>query len=290
MNIKHYFFFFVGAAMLLAGCHDYKADVEALNKEKQAMIAEANYKDSTINAFLAGLNQIETNMDAITEKQGEVADMSSQHELSRNQFDRINDDIKNINDLMEANRNKLEELSKKLKGSNFKIRELEKTIASLQQQLEEKNTELAALNEKLAEMNITVENLNTSVKTLTAQTEDQAKTIADKTTKLNTAYYTVGTYKELETKKVLNKTGGFLGIGKNKQMVKDFKPDAFQSIDITQTKTIQLNSKSATVVTTHPSSSFKIEKKDKNHVTQLVITDPDQFWKASKYLVVMIEK
>jgi chromosome segregation ATPase len=288
MNLKKYFIY--AAAVLLAGCHDYKADVEALNKEKAAMAAEANYKDSTINAFLAGLNQIETNMKAVTEKQGDVADMSSQHELSKDQFQRINEDITNINALMEANKTKLDELTKKLKGSNYKIKELEKTIASLQQQLEEKNTELAALNQKLGEMNITVENLNTNVKTLTAQTEDQAKTIADKTTKLNTAYYTVGTYKELETKKVLNKTGGFLGIGKNKQMVNDFKPDAFNTIDVTQTKTIELNSKTASVITTHPSSSYKIEKKDKNHVSQLVITDPDQFWKASKYLVVMIEK
>ncbi len=288
MNIKKYFLY--SSAILLAGCHDYKADVEALNKEKQTMINESNYKDSTINAFIAGLNQVETNIGAVTKKQGEVADMSSQHELSKSQFDRINEDIHNINDLMEANRTKLDELTKKLKGSNYKIKELEKTIASLQQQLDEKNTELAALNQKLADMNVTVENLNTNVKTLTAQTEDQAKTIADKTTKLNTAYYTVGTYKELETKKVLNKTGGFLGIGKNKQMVNDFKPDAFKAIDVTQTKTIELNSKTASVVTTHPSSSYKIEKKDKNHVTQLVITDPDQFWKASKYLVVMIEK
>ena len=288
MNVKPIFIF--SAAVLIAGCHDYKGDIDALNKEKQAMIAEANYKDSTINAFIAGLNQVENNIHAITDKQAEVANMSARGELSKNQFDKINEDIESINALMEANRNKLEELSKKLKGSNFKIKELEKTIASLQQQLEEKNTELAALNQKLAEMNITVENLNTNVRTLTAQTEDQAKTIADKTTKLNTAYYTVGTYKELETKKVLNKTGGFLGIGKNKEMVKDFKPDAFKSIDVTQTKTIELNSKSASVITTHPPSSYKIEKKDKNHVSQLVITNPDEFWKASKYLVVMIEK
>jgi chromosome segregation ATPase len=288
MNIKKYFIY--SAGILLAGCHDYKADVENLNKEKQTMLTEATYKDSTINSFLAGLNQIETNIKAINEKQADVTDMSSQPELSKNQFERINDDIQSINTLMEANKSKLDALTKKLKGSNYKIKELEKSIASLQQQLEEKNTELTALNQKLAEMNITVENLNTNVKTLTAQTEDQAKTIADKTTKLNTAYYTVGTYKELETKKVLNKTGGFLGIGKNKKMVNDFKPDAFNTIDVTQTKTIELNSKTASVVTTHPSSSYKIEKKDKNHVTQLVITDPEQFWKASKYLVVMIEK
>ncbi|HLG35044.1 MAG TPA: hypothetical protein VI757_09205 [Bacteroidia bacterium] len=284
------YFFFILAAIAATGCHDYKADSEMLARQRDSLITEANYKDSTINAFIAGVNQIETNISAISEKQAEVADLTSQNEMSKSQFDRINDDISNINALMEANRNQMETLKKKMSGANFKIKELEKTLASLQQQLDAKNAELATLNQKIAELNTTVDGLNMNVKTLTATTEEQAKTISDKTTKLNTAYYATGTYKELEAKKVLNKEGGFLGIGKNKKMINDFKPDAFTMIDITQTKTIELNAKDAKVISTHPSSSYKIDRKDKNHVNSLTISDPDQFWKASKYLVVMIEK
>ena len=73
-------------------------------------------------------------------------------------------------------------------------------------------------------------------------------------------------------------------------MINDFKPDAFTMIDITQTKTIELNAKTAKVISTHPTGSYSIDRKDKNHVNSLIISDPDQFWKASKYLVVMIEK
>ncbi|MBK5284042.1 MAG: hypothetical protein JJE25_01445 [Bacteroidia bacterium] len=284
------YFFFILAAIAATGCHDYKADIDLLNKQKDSLLTEANYRDSTINAFIAGVNQIDDNIKSITEKQAEVSNMASQHEVSQNQFDRINENIQDINKMMEENRTQIEVLRKKLKGSNFKIAELEKSIASLQQQLDAKNAELEAMNQRIAELNSTVDNLNGNIKTLTAQTEDQAKTIVAKTTKLNTAYYTTGTYKELETKHVLNKEGGFLGIGKNKKMVNDFKPDAFTMIDLTQTKTIELNSKDAKVVSTHPTSSYKIDRKDKNHVNSLVITDPEAFWKASKYLVVMIEK
>jgi peptidoglycan hydrolase CwlO-like protein len=284
------YLFIILAAVAATGCHDYKADCEVLTRQKDSLITEANYKDSTINAFIAGVNQIEANISAISQKQAEVADMTSQNEMSKSQFDRINDDITNINALMEANRNQMETLKKKLGGANFKIKELEKTLASLQQQLDAKNAELASLNQKIAELNTTVDGLNANVKTLTATTEDQAKTIADKTTKLNTAYYTTGTYKELEAKKVLNKEGGFLGIGKNKKLINNFKPDAFTMIDITQIKSIELNAKDAKVISTHPTGSYTIERKDKNHVSSLTISDPDQFWKASKYLVVMIEK
>ena len=290
--MKKYLFYIIAATAAIAstGCHDYKADAELLTRQKDSLITDANYKDSTINAFIAGVNQIETNIKAVSEKQAEVSDMSSQHEMSKNQFDRINEDITSINALMEANKNELDAMKKKLKGATFKIAALEKSLASLQQQLDAKNAELATLNQKIAELNTTVDGLNVNVKTLTTQTEEQAATIADKTTKLNTAYYTTGTYKELEAKHVLNKEGGFLGIGKNKKMLSDFKSDSFTMIDITQTKTIELNAKNAKVISTHPTSSYNIDRKDKNHVNSLVISDPDAFWKASKYLVVMIEK
>lgn len=289
--MKKYFFYIIAAtAIASSGCHDWKADCEMLTKQKDSLITESNYKDSTINAFIAGVNQIETNIKAVSEKQGEVADMASQHELSQNQFQRINDDITNINALMEANKNQLETLKKKLGSANFKIKELEKSLASLQQQLDAKNAELAALNQKIAELNTTVEGLNANVKTLTTTTEEQAATIADKTTKLNTAYYATGTYKDLEAKHILNKEGGFLGIGKSQKLINDVKTDAFTMIDVTKTKTIELNAKTAKVISTHPTGSYSLDRKDKNHVNSLTISDPDQFWKASKYLVVVIEK
>ena len=135
------YFFYVIAAIAATGCHDYKADCDVLTKQKDSLVSESNYKDSAINAFIAGVNQVETNIKAINEKQAEVSDMSAQHELSKNQFDRINEDITNINALMEANKNELNTLKKKLKGANFKIAELEKSIASLQQQLDSKNAD-----------------------------------------------------------------------------------------------------------------------------------------------------
>ena len=80
--------------------------------------------------------------------------------------------------------------------------------------LGEKDKQLADLNAKLATLNTTVEKLNTDVSTLTIESTERQKTIEDQTSKLHTAYYTTGTYKELETKKVVNKKADSLVLEK----------------------------------------------------------------------------
>jgi predicted nuclease with TOPRIM domain len=279
-------------AALAAGCHNYKADVEDLTKEKEMLQVDSENKNATITEFVAAMNEIETNLNAVTEKQAAINMSSTSPELAKSQKERINEEISAINDLMKTNRDKMADLQKKLKRSGGKVAELEKAIALLNEQMTLKNNELVSLNEKLTELNAQVATLNTSVTTLTAQNDEKTKVIDDQTKKMHTAYYTKGTYKELESKQVLVKEGGFLGIGREQKVVNDFNPDAFATVDITQTKVIPIESKNVKVVTTHPSASYTLEKKEKdpNYVTNLVISDPDQFWKASKYLVVMVQK
>jgi len=280
------------AVAMAAGCHDYKTDVANLTKEKETLQSDAAYKDSMINGFVFSMNEIETNLGTITQKQEAISASSSGPELSKSQKERISEEISAINALMETNRDKIAQLQKNLKKSNAKAAQFEKAIALLNQQIESKNNELITLNQKLAELDTKVATLNTNVSTLTAQNDEKIKVIDDQTKKMHTAYYTKGTYKELETKHVMDKEGGFLGIGKEKKVVNDFNPDAFATVDITQTKVIPIESKDAKIVTTHPTSSYTLEtkEKDKDYVTNLVINDPDQFWKASKYLVVMVQK
>ena len=271
------------------GCHDYKADIDKLQKEKQDLVQSTSYKDSTLMTYINEINEIETNISSIEQKQANISENSKTNELKGTQIDRINENIKAINDLMKENKDKIAALNSKLKKSNIKIAEFEKMVASLNEQIGEKDKQLADLNTKLALLNTQVEKLNTDVSSLTATNTEKQKMIEDQTSKLHTAYYTTGTYKELQTKQVVNKEGGFLGIGKNKKMMSNFNSSAFNTIDITKTSTIPLEAKDAQVLTNHPTDSYTIEHKGKT-VSNLQITDPEKFWKASKYLVVVVDK
>ena len=105
---------------------------------------------------------------------------------------------------------------------------------------------------------------------------------------LNMGFFCYGTFKELESKGVITKKGGFIGIGKTEQLKQDFNTDYFTQIDITETQSIDLFSKEAKILTSHPTDSYELVG-DEDSVDKLVILDPIRFWSASKYPVVIVE-
>jgi predicted RNase H-like nuclease (RuvC/YqgF family) len=284
----------IPALLVIASCHDYKADVDRLTKEKTAMEESVKYKDSTIVAFINEVNDIEDNLAAIETMQKQsgmaISSSSGSTEMNVTQSERIKENIRAINELMKENKARIASLNQKLKASNMKVSEFESMIARLNTQAEERDKQLVALNEQVNSLNTTVQKLNTDVSMLTVENSEKARVIEGQTTKLHTAYYTTGTAKELVDKKVLVKEGGFLGLGRTEKLVGNADVSAFNRIDITQTSSIPIEAKDAKIVTTHPSDSYILQHTGTNQLSSLVITDPDRFWKTSKYLVVVVDK
>jgi hypothetical protein len=105
---------------------------------------------------------------------------------------------------------------------------------------------------------------------------------------MNTAYYCVGTQKELRDNNVLTKEGGVIGIGGvNKLNTASLNKDYFKQIDITKVTVIPVDAKKATVVTPHPAGSYELVGTDR--VENLTIKDTAAFWSLSKYLVIEAE-
>ena len=71
-------------------------------------------------------------------------------------------------------------------------------------------------------------------------------------------------------------------------MKEDFNKTYFTKVDISTTNTISLAAKKAKVITTHPSGSYKIEGAD-GKAEKLTIINAEDFWSASKYLVIVVE-
>jgi hypothetical protein len=98
----------------------------------------------------------------------------------------------------------------------------------------------------------------------------------------------VGKTKELQNMKVIDRTGGLLGIGKTARLSSSFDNKNFTKIDYVQVNTIPIDSKGAKIITTHPSDSYTMNK-EKDKVVSINITNAERFWSASKYLVVVKE-
>ncbi len=282
--------FILCVSLTFGACHNYQEDVAQKERENQELVAASQDKDSTISFFINEVNDIENNLAAIDTSKRNVVTNTSNPDLRRTQITKINDNIENIKSLMQENKERLEALNKKLKASGYKIGGLQKMIATLTRQIAEKDTQLAQLNTKITELNTTVSTQSARINELVSQNDEKQRMVEERISELNTAYYVVGTSKDLLAKGILTKEGGFIGLGKSKVMNSNSASTSFTQIDISQTNTIPLNAKDAKVVTPHPSNSYSITRPDKKHVTELVITDPASFWRASKYLIVTVDK
>lgn len=248
-------------------------------------------KDSTINDFIESLNAIEENLDIIKEKEKIIAVNSENPNQSQKQ--KIASDLSSINNLLEQNKTKIEDLESKLNNSWYQNSKLRKLTDRLKTELEAKEGEINVLNDKVAKLNIEVENLNGQVNELSGtvmalntENESKAKVIENKTTELNTAYYVFGTSRELQEKHIITKDGGFIGIGKTAVLNEDFNASEFKKIDITKVTSIPVTGKKISLVTSHPSNSYKVEGVET--VEGITILDPVEFWKSSKYLVITV--
>ena len=71
-------------------------------------------------------------------------------------------------------------------------------------------------------------------------------------------------------------------------MSTNFNNDYFTKIDIRSTREIKLFSKKADIKTPHPAGSYSLDRDDQDQLV-LHITNPQQFWNASKYLVIVVK-
>lgn len=281
----------IGAISLaMSACN--QEELARSRSEIDSLRTEINERTSTINDFITSFSEVEASLDSITSKQNIIylnADRTHGGEFSTGSKDRINAEIETINHMMEQNRNTIAALTNKLKRSTNKNVKFEKMIAMLTDQLKEKDLELNNLNKELNLRNFQVAQLKTWVDTLTAVNTGQAQTILKKDAELHTAYYIVGRSKELEDAQLIDKQGGLLGIGRTAKLSATFDNSKFIRIDYTETYKIYINSKTMKIITSHPAGSYTLNKdaNDDKLVKNLVIIDPEKFWSASKYLVIV---
>ena len=283
---------YVLSVMVLVSCGQHKKEIAQMQARQDSITQVAVQKNNTILEFIDEMNEIQSNLDSIKSLEKIVSvQKSSGVEMKTAAKERIAEDIAQINDLLQKNKALVKSLTNKYRASNAKITELEKTIENLTKQMGDKDADIANLTAELEAMHINVTNLNQQIETITAENENTVKeknqAIEEQTNAMNTAYYAFGTKKELAEKNVIEKEGGVLGMGKTLTMKKDFNRDYFTKVDIREFKQLKLNAKKAVVLANHPVGSYHLT--GTKTADGLVIDKPDEFWKVSKYLVVVIE-
>ena len=274
------------ALLALASCKDKPNTRETadLNQRIDSLNRVNVQKDNEINDMLETLNTIEDGFRAINEAQGRVT--VERRGEGADAAQRIRENMQFINETMTQNKDLINKLRLRLRDSNTASEQLRKTLENLTAQLEAKESELAVLRQELeakdihiAELDEQVSQLNEDVTTLKDDKARKEETISQQDKELNTAWYVFGTKRELKEQNILKSGEVLQG---------NFNKNYFTKIDIRVDKEIKLMSRDAKLLTNHPAGSYTLER-DANKQYVLRITNPQQFWSTSKYLVVQVK-
>lgn len=278
--------FFAMCLLTLASCKNNGNTQQTadLNQRIDSLNRVNVQKDNEISDMLETLNTIEEGFRAINEAQGRVT--VERRGEGADAAQRIRENMQFINETMTQNKDLINKLRLRLRDSNTASEQLKKTLDNLTAQLEAKESEIAVLREELAAKDIHIAELDEQVATLnedvTQLKDDKVRkeeTISQQDKELNTAWYVFGTKRELKEQRILQSGEVLQG---------NFNKDYFTKIDIRVDKEIRLMSRDAKLLTNHPENSYTLER-DANKQYVLRITNPQQFWSTSKYLVVQVK-
>ena len=271
------------AAMVACKQEKPKTDF-AREQQRDSLNQIISQKDNEIEDMMATMNEIEVGFREISEAENRVSIAKDGEGANKQQ--RIRENMQFIQQTMKQNRDLINKLRRQLRESTFKGESLKQTIENLAQQLEEKNQQIQQLRAELdakdihiSELDENIANLNTDVSNLTAENSRKTETINAQDKELNTAWLVFGTKNELKEQNIYSD---------GKVLQQNFNKDYFTKIDIRIDKEIKLYSRNAKMLTAHPSSSYTLQR-DANKQYVLRITNPQQFWSTSKYLVILVK-
>jgi len=250
-------------------------------KQRDSLQTLFSTKDAEAKDLLSIINDVEENIAKIKEAEGVITTEAGEN-VSDDVRARINNEMTYIQELIQQNNEKIAELEKKLGNTQGQLGGLRATINRLKASNEEQAAQIAALQADLEQKNIQIQTLDSTVvalkdtaSLLLSQKTDADAVVSAQDKELHAAYYYFGTGKQLKADNILIKSN-------------EYNKSKFTKIDIREVSTINFDSKSAILLSRHPLGSYRINiSADKK--ASLVITNVDEFWSMSKYLIVRVK-
>jgi flagellar biosynthesis chaperone FliJ len=241
---------------------------EAYNKLKK----ELAIRDSVLVFFTSTMSEVQNNVLLIRKKQAG---------LKKGKKAAVMANLKFIDSVMTRNKELLKRLQENTGKGQGESNAYNGFISMLNDLVDDKSKQIDALLTDMESMNKDFGNLYARYKEVSEENEEKSRI-------LSKAWFTSGTEQELLKKGVVIKEGGVLGIGSSRKLSDAFNKSNFEEIDINKFKSIKVQSKKSKIITTHPSDSYSVVQTGSE--TLVIITQPEKFWNASKFLVVLVLK
>jgi DNA repair exonuclease SbcCD ATPase subunit len=271
-------------AIFTTSCENYKEENEQLKEQIQLLNDRNIEQNELLESFGETMGLIQQNLMDIRQREGSIQAISSYgNEKLRSAREEVLEDFDAIQRKMEENRNAIENLNKQLSSSNFQNTKLKKMINQLNEEIAVRDSSIAVLRQNLESRNLRIAKLEGQMDNLREQTERELR---EKEDLMNQVYYTAGSYRELEEQGVVDKSGGFIGLGRVKTLQDNLDKSNFVQVDKRTFTRLSIGKRKVDILTAHPTNSYELEMDGKT-VVALVIKDHEAFWKSSNTLVIL---
>jgi len=283
--------FVIGAIVLTRNHKKSTEESTFLENQRLELAAQLSQRDSIINEWVLAFNEIESDIRKITARENMLSLQSMNPEISNDKKQEILNEIQYIRDLIDQNKKKIASLNTRLQKSGVNIAGLQAQVDTLTANITMRDNDISALRMELVNRDFEIGELHREVDTMKTTLADKELLIASQNDQMNKAYVVSGTYRDLKEKGLLEREGGILGLGGKESLQENsLRDDLFTEVDITETRTIPVNSRSAKLVTDHPTDSYELVKDESDMISYIEIKDPGSFWRISKYAVVEVNK
>lgn len=279
-------FYLVMITALFASCENAENEqrISELEKQNEQLAQESAEKDSVLQAFDETFSMITRNLSMIREGEESIRLESGDVKLTEDNRAAIEAEIQDINALLQSNREQVEKLNSTIAKYQGDTKRYKNLIAGLEDQIASKDREIEDLKQNLVAANFTIDILNKMNEELAEEIRTSQGKIERMTEESNTVYYVIGTFSELKEKGIAERAGILAG----KKMRQDFNRDDFIAIDRREISQISISSSNADILSPHPSESYEFHGEEEDDY-RLVITDVEEFWSTTSYLIIQIK-
>ena len=307
--MKRYLIVFVfGYALLVSGCLESDASepvvedngrtlqlehrVDSLTQRTLALEEEARLKHDFLEEYVTLINQTLTGLESITEREGMIH--QARMEIEANETSgaaagtieqRIQDNLAAIDSYIAESQEQREELERQRAQLNRLARSRRVDVSSFEETI-------GQLNTLIEEKEETIRSLRTEAKSMLARIdhlEQEKVVLVEENTELREAYFVVGSRRELIEKGVIDRKGGFMRIGRKTRIDQLDAANFTEATVETAEVFIGEEVKRYFVLTDQHTNKDLYRFEARAEGVFMVILNPEEFWKLSRYLIVEVK-
>ncbi len=277
--------------VLVIGCsnkeEELQKQVAKLQGEQSTLQQSITDRDKYFEDVMKSVNEVYADLEKARSKEAQLVERTGGPEgpAQITNTDTRQKLLQNISDIgagLKENRKKISDLQGRMKSFRGEIAGLKKLVENLKQSLQEREQSIAQLETKVQGLESTVAE---NVKTIS-----EKESVIDRQKRMiSTAFYVVGTRKELEEKGIITNEGGFpWGLfGSTTILASGVDQSLFTPISKTDDKTISVQGTIKEILP-HRSEEFFTTAHPEESQSALTIVQPDKFWQDN-YLVVVVD-